>query len=231
MQLAQIKSTLVFGDIHGTTYWKKAVADNPDCRYIFLGDYLDPYTDVPREELICNLNEIIQLKKDRNDDVVLLLGNHDLHYFCRDVPGTSGRFDYQISEVAREIFTENLSLFTYSVQEGNRIFTHAGISESWFLNEFKGDLNKNIAEQFNNPQMPREQLRALHQAGEARGGSWCSIGGIFWADISELNDPLSGYTQYVGHNRTGKIREVEKNDGKIIFCDCIYNEIYLKLDS
>jgi len=231
MQDAPIRPTIVFGDIHGSTYWKKVVADNPDCRYIFLGDYLDPYDNVTRDELIYNLTEIIQFKKDRSDDVILLLGNHDLHYFCKDVPGTSGRYDCILSEFVWEIFTENLSFFTYAVQEGNRIFTHAGISESWFLNDFKGDLNKNIAEQLNNPQMSSKQLRALHQAGEARGGSWCSKGGIFWADISELNDPLKGFTQYVGHNRVEKIHEIRKNGGKIVFCDCFYKEIYLKLDN
>jgi hypothetical protein len=36
------QSTIVFGDIHGSTYWKKVVDENPDCRFIFLGDYLDP---------------------------------------------------------------------------------------------------------------------------------------------------------------------------------------------
>jgi glutamate racemase len=76
------KPTVVLGDVHGLTYWKEAVAKNPDCRYIFLGDYLDPYKNIAPKQLIDNLKEIIQLKKDRGDDVILLLGNHDLHYFC-----------------------------------------------------------------------------------------------------------------------------------------------------
>ena len=229
MQVEHTRPTIVLGDTHGTGYWKKAVADNPGCRYIFLGDYLDPYDNIPPDALIQNLNEIIQLKRELNDDVILILGNHDLHYFCRDTPDICCRFNYKIAETAGKIFTENLSFFTYSFQEGNRIFTHAGISKSWFLKDFNGDLNRNIAVQLNNPAMSRKQTKALHQTGEARGG-WYRRGGIFWADISELDEPLPGYTQYAGHNRTGEIREVEKNGGKIIFCDCIYNEIYLKLD-
>ena len=75
-----LRPTVVIGDIHGLTYWKKAVAKNPDCRYIFLGDYLDPYEDIPRFQLIGNLKKIINLKKKLKDDVVLLLGNHD--YLC-----------------------------------------------------------------------------------------------------------------------------------------------------
>jgi hypothetical protein len=224
------RPTVVLGDIHGSTYWKTAVKENPGCRYIFLGDYLDPYEYVSEQDLITNLTEIIQLKKDNPDDVLLLLGNHDLHYFCLDSPGSSGRFNYRIKEAVEALFNDNLPLFTYAFQEDKLVFTHAGISHKWFITEFKGDINKNIADQLNNP--TKEQLRPLHQAGEARGGGWCTIGGIFWADISELDDPLEGYIQYAGHNRVGDIREVvSENGGQITFCDCLYNKIYLKLSA
>ena len=223
------RPTIVLGDVHGSTYWKKAIEENPTYRYIFIGDYLDPYDNISNEQLINNLNEIIRLKKDKPDDVILLLGNHDLHYFCPDITGKSSRFNRRIEEKVKEIFTGNLPLFTYAFQEGKRLFTHAGVSHEWFLYDFKGDLTKNIAEQFNNP-LP-EQIRPLHQAGEARGGHLFTVGGIFWADISELDNPLQGYQQYVGHSRVDKIKVHTKKDGQITFCDCLYNKIYLKLDS
>ena len=224
------QSTIVIGDVHGLTYWKKAVEENPDSRIVFVGDYLDPYEKIPNEQLINNLNEIIQLKKERSDDVILLLGNHDLHYFCLDIlPGSSGRYNYEIEKEVEMIFNDNQDLFAYAFQDGNQLFTHAGVAHGWFMNEFKGDLAKNIADQLNNP-LP-EQKCALHQAGEARGGSWCSVGGIFWADISELGNPLQGFKQYVGHNRVDDIRVQTKNGGQITFCDCLYNEKYLKLDN
>ena len=223
------RTTVVIGDIHGSTYWKKAIEDNPGCRYIFLGDYLDPYEPIPNEDLIANLKEIIRFKKDNPDDAVLLLGNHDLHYFCKDSPGSSGRYNHAIAEEVSGLFTQNLHLFTYAFQIGKHVFTHAGISNVWFIGEFRGDPTKNIADQLNNPS--REQLRPLHQPGEARGGAWFAIGGIFWADISELEDPLEGYFQYAGHNRVGDIR-VHYNDkgGQITFCDCLYNEKYLTVE-
>ena len=222
------RPTVVIGDVHGSTYWKTAVEENPGSRIIFIGDYLDPYETISDKKLVANLKEIIQLKKDRPDDIILILGNHDLHYFCPDIPGSSGRFNYRIEDEVKTLFTKNLHLFTYAFQEGKHLFTHAGVAQDWFINEFKGDLTKNIAEQLNNP-LP-EQLRPLHQAGEARGGPWFTVGGIFWADISELDNPLQGYKQYVGHNRVGKIYTITKNDGQITFCDCLYNKIYLKLD-
>ena len=116
----------------------------------------------------------------------------------------------------------------YAFQVENCIFTHAGISEKWFLDDFKGNPNKNIAEQLNNP-LP-EQIEAICRCGEARGGFKNAKGGIFWADFSELYEPLSGYTQVVGHNRVDDICEHTNNGGRIIFCDCLYNEKYLKLE-
>ena len=222
------QSTIVFGDIHGLTHWKKAVAENPGCRYIFLGDYPDPYEYIEPKQLMDNLKEIIQLKKDRYDDVILLLGNHDLHYFSPHIE-MSTRFDFAIEEEVRTLFLENLHLFAYAFQEGKRIFTHAGISEKWFCDDFKGDAEKNIAEQLNNPLS--SQLSALYRCGAVRGGVRGAVGGIFWADIDELRKPLQGYSQYVGHNRVGDIFEYTANSGKITFCDCLYNVRYLKLDN
>ena len=221
--------TIIIGDVHGSTYWKEVVDENHGSRYIFMGDYIDPYREISTKDLIDNLKDIIELKKERPDDVVLLLGNHDMHYIDADFE-MSSRFDDKIKEEAKILFLRNIHLFAFAFQEGNYIFTHAGISQKWFLEDFKGDVTKNIAEQLNNPDMPAEQIRALHQAGQARCGRWSTTGGIFWADISELNDPLQGFVQYTGHNRVDDIREFENNGGKIVFCDCFYNEIYLKLD-
>ena len=45
------RPTIVLGDIHGSTYWETVVTENPGFRYIFLGDYLDPYENIPRNQL------------------------------------------------------------------------------------------------------------------------------------------------------------------------------------
>ncbi|MDR0683270.1 MAG: metallophosphoesterase [Dysgonamonadaceae bacterium] len=218
--------TLILGDIHGSTFWKTAVAENPDCRYIFLGDYLDPYKFIAQDQLLQNLQEIIQFKKDNPDNVILLLGNHDLHYFTTDILPSS-RFDFFLAEKAAIAFQDNLHLFQYAFQEDNYIFTHAGIAHKWFTDDFKGDINSNIAEQLNNPKP--EQIETLCRCGAARGGQCETIGGIFWADVNELFEPLRGYTQAAGHNRVKDIYEHTNNGGRIIFCDCLWNEHYLKI--
>jgi glutamate racemase len=41
-----MRPTIAIGDVHGLTYWKGIVDSNPNCLYVFLGDYLDPYEDI-----------------------------------------------------------------------------------------------------------------------------------------------------------------------------------------
>jgi len=210
--------TIVFGDIHGLDFWKKSVEQNPDADFIFLGDYLDPYSDIPNKVLVDNLREIIKLKKLRPDNVVLLFANHDLHYITDEI-ANAGRYNYEIAHVVAKLFEDNKNIFQYAYQKGKTIFTHAGITNAWFREDFKGDPNKNIAEQLNNP--TPKQLKALYQCGRGRGGSHKNSG-IFWADICELaEDPLENYWQIVGHSQVEEItvfRNKEKGT-KVIFCD------------
>jgi len=53
-------------------------------------------------------------------------------------------------------------------------------------------------------------------------------GDIFWADMSELKNPLQGYTQIVGHNSVENIENYSNNGGRVIFCDCLNNGHYLQ---
>lgn len=224
-----MKPTIAIGDIHGLATWKTIVENHPESRIIFLGDYLDPYMYIPNKVLINNLRNIIDLKKERADDVILLLGNHDVHYFVEDAPSCTRR-NYQIAPEAFKIFTENQTLFTYAFQDGQTIFTHAGISQQWFDFDFGGDPNSNIADQINNPANKVRQ-NDIFSIGYLRGGMRSDRGGILWADIDELTNPLQGYTQVVGHNRVEKITERQGStpDTKIIFCDCLFNDCYLQL--
>lgn len=218
-------NTIVFGDIHGSNYWEKIVEQHPDSKFIFLGDYMDPYEKVSDESLLDNFQNMIALKKERMEDVILLLGNHDVHYYLAKALRGSRRND-RIAPLLRILFLEHAALFQNAYQIDNYIFTHAGISQEWFTNDFKGDVHKNIAEQLNNPTEKQED--ALFYCGFYRGGN-VPNGGIFWADSEELHNPLIGYTQVVGHNRVSGITEHSNNGERIIFCDCFYNGIYLEI--
>lgn len=221
-----MRPTIAIGDIHGLTYWEEITEQNPGYRYIFLGDYADPYNPIPPSRILENLKAIIALKQQRPDDVILLWGNHDLHYITSEITrGT--RFDINLEPELSALLNENSALFQNAFQDGHYIFTHAGISHRWFRYDFGGDIDGDIAWQLNNP--TPNQIPALYRCGQCRGGDK-AIGGIFWADISELFDPLSGYTQVVGHNRVNEIFSLTYEDGEIIFCDSLFNHNCYKIE-
>ena len=73
---------IIIPDIHGRSFWKDAVKGHENEKIIFLGDYTDPYSHEGIEfwEGLQSLREVIEFKKQHLDNVVLLLGNHDLSY-------------------------------------------------------------------------------------------------------------------------------------------------------
>ncbi len=111
---------LAIGDIHGQNIWKKfedinKLLSSKDLipkydKYIFLGDYVDSY-HIKGNAIKQNLLDIIKLKKNYPEHIVLLLGNHDLHYiFDADKHQCSG-YNIEYADIYHKIFTENLDLF------------------------------------------------------------------------------------------------------------------------
>lgn len=222
---------VVIGDIHGRHTWKEIVVKHPEDTIVFLGDYGDPYEPMANEEIISNLREIIQFKRNNPERVVLLLGNHDMHYIFPEFPQGS-RYNRNMLYKYRDLFEENRSLFQFAWHSGNTLFTHAGVTNSWWNEDFKGAPYQDagsVAEQLNNPFPP--QLRTLFQVGYNRGG-YSRNGGIFWADIEETaEDPLNRIYQVVGHTRIKDVYTVEKSPStKITFCDCLSNTQSNSLD-
>ena len=94
--------TIVIGDVHGRSLWKQIVNQENADRVIFIGDYFDSF-DIKGEDQISNFLDIIEYKKSSGKEVIMLIGNHDHHYFPEiGNTGTSGyqsMFSYQISPV------------------------------------------------------------------------------------------------------------------------------------
>lgn len=134
---------LIIPDIHGRMFWRAAVAQYPELLTIFLGDYLDPYTHyegiLPSKALV-EFKEILNFKRQNQNRVTLLLGNHDVHYFGANL--NNSRKDLMNQERIECLFDENLQLFKLAelVRVGNRLylFSHAGIIPEWLESHFEG---------------------------------------------------------------------------------------------
>lgn len=186
-------------------------------KIVFVGDYLDSW-NITNVDMLDNLNTIINLKKDNPDKVILLLGNHELSYLYPDQKCSGYRGEYALA--FKEVLQTNIDLFQNAWQYGNTIATHAGITHDWFVNRFRGSLDKDIAEQLNNPENPK-QLEALYQVGSVRGGMRYDVGGPFWCDRTELKKPLQDYLQVVGHTPVDSHRNYKFKTGEVYFIDCL----------
>lgn len=210
---------IIIPDIHGRNFWKEAVAGREEDIIVFLGDYLDPYPhDFPDktadeiwEQTWNNFNDIIEFKKKHPSNVVLLLGNHDLHYIYPKMDDSS-RYDYERAAQIKEKFNENKDIFLLAYERminGKRfIFSHAGIHKLWTADWFGSSVtDKNVVDYMNNgfltndPSLPR----ALDQYSTYRGG-WESYGSMVWADVREWwsEKPHSnsfGDVQVFGHTQ------------------------------
>jgi hypothetical protein len=164
---------------------------------------------------------------------VLLLGNHDVQYseipFNSNNPFLCSGYNVESHLHLHPIFKEYSKFFNSAYQVKNYIFTHAGIQDYWFKNNFEGDVTKNIAEQLNNPET-KSQHEALHQVGYRRGGMRFDVGGIYWCDKEELKKPLEGFNQVVGHTPVKHVICQTNETSKVWFTDCLERSTYNQLE-
>ena len=197
---------LVIPDTHARDFWKEAknLIDNYD-KAIFLGDYVDPYPyefNLSYEELtkkvINDFKEIIEFAKAYPEKVILLDGNHLLHYV--DTKYRCYRFDKLIHPIIKRLYDKNHELFHHSYQIDDVLFTHAGVSKEWMDFVCK---NKHI-EYKNNPShiINSCDLDYLMMCGRYRGGR-DEYSGPEWLDVHEFFDltPLPGFYQIFGHTQ------------------------------
>lgn len=211
-------------DIHGRSVWKEVDPASYD-RIIFLGDYVDG-CGIDDQTIYDNLVDIIQLKQQQSDKVVLLLGNHDVQYLHFPKYACTG-FRPMAQPALSTLFAQHEHLFQVAYQQGRYLFTHAGISRLW-LNEFltktgheytpTHDLADLLNDLYRQATPARDQLFTI---GPKRGGS-DRYGGPIWADRSEtIVDYLPGLHQVVGHTPISNFLTIGDNRGSITYTDVL----------
>lgn len=203
------KKILIIPDVHGRTFWKSALESGDYQTIVFLGDYADPYEmeGITNRDALKNFESIIAFKQQNPEKVVLLLGNHDLHYYSTYYCelARSSRYDPVSAVPLHRLFTKYSSLFqlAWETDWGSRhyLFSHAGITQSWLQRNMEL-IGQPDAEHLNRLLHSNEGLASLAQVGRMRWGSYPS-GSIVWADIDELlgSNPLPGVYQIVGHTQ------------------------------
>jgi len=202
------KNILIIPDVHGRTFWKAAVKSGNYKKIVFLGDYTDPYEmdGITNTDALKNFRSIIDFKRHHPEKVVLLLGNHDLHYFSQyyyELAG-GGRYDPISAVVLQRLFVKYHDHFqlAWETDLGHKhyLFSHAGITQSWLTRNMEL-IRKPNAGHLNLLLYFNEGLESLAQVGEMRCGDYPS-GSIVWADVEEMlvSKPISNIYQIVGHS-------------------------------
>jgi len=212
------------GDIHGKDYWKIIDLKKYD-KIIFVGDYVDAF-DIGNIDMKQNLLDIIQLKKDYIDKVVLLIGNHDIQYSLGYPEYGCSGYRPEMAFDFGDIFRQNKDLFQMAFQIDDYLWTHAGVHTGWYkfrLNKILKEeeiLHLTLSEQLN--YLFERRYEVLFDVGHLRGG-YHSVGGPFWLDKRNGHKkPLEGYHQIVGHTRLDDIQTFNiNNDTSITFIDVL----------
>ena len=206
--------TIILGDTHGRSNWKLAThQDKPD-RVIFIGDYFDSF-EISGVEQINNFKEIIQYKENNPQiEVVLLIGNHDHHYYPEiGYTGTSG-YQSGIAPSITQVIDENRHHLQMAYGFGEYLFTHAGVSYDWLkINKWEGW--ESVEEKIND--LWEYTPNAFAFAGRDPYGD-STISSPIWirpyslqkANRDTLRDQ---FIQVVGHTTQGKIDTEGKSTG------------------
>ena len=122
---------VAIGDIHGRDYWKQIIDQEQDADiFVFVGDYFDSFT-IKGANQINNFLDIIEFKKQSKVPVILLLGNHDYHYYPGiEDNGTSG-YQTLMAPSIKHVIDDNKQHLQVAYQVGEFVFTHAGLSSEW----------------------------------------------------------------------------------------------------
>jgi len=139
--------TVVIGDIHGRSVWKLIYETEKPDRMIFIGDYFDSF-DIRGVDQLSNFQDIIAFKESGVCEVVMLIGNHDHHYFPEvGDTGTSG-YQHMLSPSIQYVVDQNRKHLQMAYQTGEYLFTHAGVSSKFMDNLFNDEFGwkvENIA--------------------------------------------------------------------------------------
>lgn len=236
---------LIIPDVHGRDFWRIPVMDtlaNSDVPIVFLGDYLNPYyyewwdrmNEDPSFDYRMNavnvFEEILQLKTQYPDRIILLLGNHDCGYAV-DYDVCPCRYDRKNSIRIKDDFSNNLDKFQLAyeitINDKHFVLSHAGISHKYAENVFGKDVvtEDNVVDLFNNAWVAQnyEVLDSLGMYDYYRGGfSGHDYASLVWADIHEWEDDSYSPQEGYGYMIFGHTQLIDKPyiDDKFACLDC-----------
>ena len=166
---------LIIPDVHGRAFWRKPCEKDWD-KIVFLGDYVDPYPgEAEQSDVMGELIDIVELKRQNPDKVVLLWGNHDCFYWCdpyRRQLDYWSRHDNLRHDDIQAFFRENLDKFQWAYEQDGFLFTHAGVNNSMgkLLVEEYDKLDADVINDFFNKEITWTSVKNFFGFGKKKNG-------------------------------------------------------------
>lgn len=144
-----MNKTIIIGDVHGRDQWKQIVAQEKDAdKFVFLGDYFDSF-NLSGVIQMHNFKEIVEFKETSGKEVVMLIGNHDYHYFPEINASSTSGYQTRLASVIKQLVGENREHLQVAHRIGEFVFTHAGISSEWLDDTIVGWTEETMVDQIN----------------------------------------------------------------------------------
>lgn len=210
---------IAIGDVHGSPLWKNALEGQTFDKVVFVGDYFDSYNQTTFQDQISNFKEILDLKRANMDSVILLVGNHDMHYhksFDEQYNGYQPDGAFDISEALHQALKEELLQMCFI--HNKFLFSHAGLTNIWCRNNQVLVAVEDLQQSVNDLLMFKPKSFQF-----AAGRNFSHYGddvtqGPIWVRPNSLRkDFVEGYRYVVGHTKQECV-VVEKD---IILIDCL----------
>jgi predicted phosphodiesterase len=224
--------TVIIGDVHGHDSWKQIVQQEQDAdRIVFVGDYFDSFT-VPGLVQIQNFQDIIEFKTTTDKEVVMMVGNHDFHYFPEIGENGCSGYQARMAPSIQHVIDTNREHLQMAYQFDDILVTHAGVSSIW-ADDILGEWEvETLADQINEMfkfQPSKIEYRQYKQIGDQvygtggygdetfQGPLWVRPRSLMVANYDTLRTKVR---QVVGHTHMKEIDiEGKSTGGRYYFID------------
>lgn len=195
---------IAIGDVHGRDTWKEILEQEGQYDVVvFIGDYFDSW-DLDAKTQMENFKEIIKLKRKRKNKVILLTGNHDLHYMV-DGERYSG-YQEKYASMFRTLLEDSKVYMDFVYKYEDMVFSHAGVTKTWAKDH--GIDQKNLME-IN--KLPLSAFCFSDQGDCDNSGNDVYQSPVWVRPPSLKADMVDGYTQIVGHTQVEHVTPVDES--------------------
>lgn len=220
----QTETLIVIPDLHGNPIWKEIVSQKKYRKIVFLGDYFDSRNiNICIDDELNNFAEILKFREENSDRVILLCGNHDLHYLSGVFSMSSGNqpeHSEKINAVLQPIYESQILKMSHYDFHTETMFSHAGISRLWFENLFGNELyNPSEMENLINLLFWKhpEVFEYQHSEDDCDLSGESEKEGPCWIRPFSVLHNLLPFTQVVGHTQQKVITKI----GNVYFTDTL----------